>query len=211
MIPGIEPKRFKTRLVARSFTQKEMIDFIEVFSPVVRHASIIIILALVVIYYMYLEQMDVETIFLHSKSQEEIIMQQLEGYVVYEKEDYICLLKKSLYSLKQSPRQWYLRFDSFMITHTFERCNYDYRVYFKKISEGNMIYLLLYVDDMPIACQDMKEIDHLKLLLSNKFEIKELGEAKRILGMDIIRDRSKGHVYNSTGLYQKGFVEVWNE
>lgn len=57
----------------------------------------------------------------------------------------------------------------------------------------------------------MKEIDHLKLLLSSKFEIKELGEAKRILGMDIIRDMSKGHVYNSTGLYQKGFVEVWNE
>ena len=91
--------------MARGFTQKEMIDFIEVFSPVVRHASITIILALVAIYDMYLEQMDVETIFLHSKSQKKIIMQQLEEYVVSEKEDYICLLKKSLYNLKQSPRQ----------------------------------------------------------------------------------------------------------
>ena len=92
-------------------------------------------------------------------------MQQLEGYVVIGKEDIVCLLKKSLYGLKQSPRQWYLRFDNFMITHAFNRCSYDCCVYFKEISGEGMIYLLLYVDDMLIACHDREEIHHPKKTL----------------------------------------------
>ena len=121
----IEPRRFKARLVARGFTQNEGIDFTEVFSSVVRHASIRIILALVVVQDMHLEQMDVKTAFLHGELQEEIVMQQPEGYVASGKEDCVCLLKKSLYGLKQSPRQWYLKLDNFMITHAFNRCSYD--------------------------------------------------------------------------------------
>ncbi|KAH9679832.1 hypothetical protein KPL71_026291 [Citrus sinensis] len=66
-IPGAEPRRFKARLVARGFTQKEGIDFTEAFSPVVRHASIRIILALVVVQDMHLEHMDVKTGFLHGE------------------------------------------------------------------------------------------------------------------------------------------------
>ncbi|KAH9681219.1 hypothetical protein KPL71_026889 [Citrus sinensis] len=108
-IPGPEPRRFKARLVARGFTQREGIDFTEVFSPVVRHASIRVILALVAVQDMHLEQMDVKTAFLHGGLQEEIVMEQPEGYEVPCKRDYVCLLKKSLYGLKQSPRQWYLR------------------------------------------------------------------------------------------------------
>ena len=83
-------------------------------------------------------------------------MQQPEWYVTSGKEDCVCLLKKSLYGLKQSPRQWYLKFDNLMITYAFNRCSYDCRVYFKKTSGGGMIYLLLYVDDMLIAYHDRK-------------------------------------------------------
>ncbi|KAH9658397.1 hypothetical protein KPL70_023479 [Citrus sinensis] len=203
-IPGAEPRRFKARLVARGFTQNEGIDFTEVFSPVVRHVSIRVILALVAVQDMHLEQMDVKTAFLHGELQEEIVMQQPEGYVASGKEDYVYLLKKSLYGLKQSPRQWYLKFDNFMITHAFNRCSYDCCVYFKETSEGGMIYLLLYVDDMLIACHDMEEIDHLKKLLSREFEMKELGEAKRILGMDIIRNRSKKRLF----LTQQNYIQM---
>ena len=103
---------------------------------------------------------------------------------------YVCS-KNSLYSLKQSSRHWYLRFDSFIISHAYNRCSYNCCVYFKKISEEGMIYLLLYVDDMLIACQDMREIDHLKGLLSNEFEMKDLGAARKTLGMEIVRNREK--------------------
>jgi ATP-binding cassette subfamily B (MDR/TAP) protein 1 len=68
---------------------------------------------------------------------------------------------KSLYGLKQYPRQWYKRFDSFMISQGFKRCNYDSCVYLKTI-KGSTIYLLLYVDDMLIASKDKNEIAKLK-------------------------------------------------
>ncbi|KAH9656842.1 Integrase catalytic domain-containing protein [Citrus sinensis] len=168
-IPGAEPRRFKARLVARGFTQNEEIDFTEVFSPVVRHASIRIILALVAVQDMHLEQMDVKIVFLRGELQEEIVMQQPEGYMTSGKEDYVYLLKKFLYGLKQSPRQWYMKFDNFMITHAFNR----------------------------------EEINHLKKLLSREFEMKELREPKRILGMDIIRNKSKKSLF----LTQQSYIQ----
>ncbi|KAH9767170.1 hypothetical protein KPL71_011175 [Citrus sinensis] len=202
-ISDAEPSRFKARLVARGFTQREGIDFNEIFSPVVKHASIRVILALVAIQDMYLEQMDVKTAFLHGELQEEIVMEQPEGYVVSGKEDHVCLLKKSLYGLKQSPRQWYLKFDSFMTKHAYKRSNYDCCVYFKDIGDGKMIYLMLYVDDMLIACHSINEISHLKDLLSSEFDMKDLGAARKILGMEIIRDRRRKLMF----LTQQGYVK----
>lgn len=118
-------------------------------------------------------------------------MHQPEGYVIFVKEDHVCLFKESLYGLKQSPRQWYLRLDSFMIKHALNRCNYGCCVYFREISEEKKIYLFMYMDYMLIAYHDREEIDQLKGLLSNKFEIKDLGVAKRILGIEIIGGKMK--------------------
>jgi len=64
---------------------------------------------------MELEQLDVKTAFLHGELEEEIYMKQHEGFVVPGKEQYVCRLKNSLCGLKQAPRQWYKRFDTFMI------------------------------------------------------------------------------------------------
>lgn len=81
-------------------------DYTEIYSPVVRHTSIRVLLALVVQYGMYLEQLDVKTAFLHGNLDEEIFMCQPEGYIKKGTEGKIYLLKKSLYRLKQSLRQW---------------------------------------------------------------------------------------------------------
>src|SRR5581483_8939494 len=95
----------------------------------------------------------------------------------------------SLYGLKQSPRQWYKRFDSFVTGHKLKRCTYDNCVYYKKCDDGSMVYLLIYVDDMLIAAKDMKEIQVIKDQLNAEFDMKDLGAAKKILGMEIVRDR----------------------
>ncbi|VFQ88509.1 unnamed protein product [Cuscuta campestris] len=105
-IPG-EGVRYKARLVARGFTQKEGVDYNEIFSPVVRHTSIRVLLAMVAHQDLELEQLDVKTAFLHGLLEDDIYMTQPEGFVVPDKENYVCKLKKSLYGLKQSPRQWY--------------------------------------------------------------------------------------------------------
>jgi hypothetical protein len=88
-------------------------------------------------------------------------MNQPEGFIILGKENLVSKLKKSLYGLKQSLRQWYKRFDSFMFSHGFKWSDYDSYVYLK-IVNGSSIYLLLYVDDMLIAAKEKLEIAKLK-------------------------------------------------
>ena len=109
-----------------------------------------------------LEQLDVKTTFLCGELEEDIYMQQPKGFIVSGKEDYVCLLKKSLYGLKQSPRQWYKRFDSFMTTHDFKKSSYHSCVYFKQSDDGSFVYLFLYIDDMLIAANDKEKIRKVK-------------------------------------------------
>ena len=164
-------------------------DFNEVFSPVVKHSSIRVLLSIAAYNDLELDQMDVKTAFLHGDLSERILMEQPEGFVEAGSEDMACLLNKSLYGLKQSPRQWYLKFDEFMITHGYSRSKYDSCVYFKTLTSGSFIYLLLYVDDMLLACKQREELEWLKDELSSEFEMKDLGPATKILGMHIIRHR----------------------
>jgi len=184
----LESFRYKARLVVKGYSQVQGVDFNEVFSPVVKHTSIRVLLSLEAIKDLELEQLDVKAAFLHGDLEEQIYMKQPEGFEVVRKENHVCLLKKSVYGLKQSPRQWYKKFDSFMISINFSLSNYDCCVYFKKLSSEKFIYLLLYVDDMLIAASNMEEIIRLKEQLGSTFEMKDLGAAKRILGMEISRD-----------------------
>ena len=100
-----ESPRYKARLVVRGFSQKKGIDFDEIFSPVVKMTSIRTVLGLATTLDLEVEQMDVKTAFLHGNLEEEIYMEQPEGFKVQGKENQVCRLKKSLYGLKQAPRQ----------------------------------------------------------------------------------------------------------
>ena len=93
------------RLVAKGYSQKEGIDFSEVFSPVVRHTSIRVLLSIVAAQDLELEQMDVKMVFLHGHLEERIYMEQPSDFRDPRSEGKVCLLQKSLYGLKQSSRQ----------------------------------------------------------------------------------------------------------
>ena len=154
---GISPSevaRYKARLVAKGYSQILGIDYNDVFSPVIKHSSIRTLLSIVAMHDYELEQLDVKATFLlHGELEEDIYMNQPEGFVIPRKENFVCKLKKSLYGLKQSPRQWYKRFDSFMLSYGFQRSDYDRCVYLK-IVNGSTTYLLLYVDDMSIVAKE---------------------------------------------------------
>lgn len=184
-------RRYKARLVVKGFQQKQGIDFTEIFSPVVKMTTIRVILSIVAAENLHLEQLDVKTAFLHGDLEEDIYMTQPEGFEVPGKENLVCKLHKSLYGLKQAPRQWYKKFNEFMSNSGFSRCNMDHCCYVKKYTNSYVI-LAVYVDDMLIAGSSMAEINRLKQQLAESFEMKDLGPAKQILGMRILRNRSEG-------------------
>ena len=136
-----------------------------------------------------------KTTFLHGDLEEEIYMQQPEGFVKRGKEHLVCRLKKSLYGLKQAPRQWYRKFDSFMTDQGYHKTQADHCVFVKKFEGGDFLILLLYVDDMLIVGRDQAKIRMLKKALNRTFAMKNLGPARQILGMHIIRDRSKKQLW----------------
>jgi hypothetical protein len=184
-----DKKRYKARIVVKGFAQNNGIDFDEIFSPIVKMTSIRNILSLVAVEDLHLEQLDVKIVFLHGDLEEEIYMQQPQGYEVKGKENLVCRLNKILYGLNQAPSHWYLKFGRFMIEHGYSRCDSDHCVYFKRLENGSYIILLLYVDDMLVTGSNMQDINVLKNKLANSFAMKNLGAAKKILGMRITRDK----------------------
>ena len=194
----------------KGFGQRKGVDFDEIFSQVVKMSSIRTVLGIAASMNLEVEQLDVKTAFLHGDLEEEIYMEQPEGFIDKGNDQLVCKLKKSLYGLKQASRQWYRKFDSFMTDHGYSRTTSDHCVFVKKYPDGNFIILLLYVDDMLIVGQDTSKISKLKLELSKSFSMKDMGPAKQILGIRIVRDRSLGQIWLSQENYIKKVLERFN-
>ena len=158
-----------------------------------------------------LEQLNVKTVFLHGDLHEEIFMEQPESFNVKRKENMVCKLKKSVYKLKQVPQQWYKKFDSFIMSREYKRTFVDPCVYVQRFHDDKFIILMLYVDDMLIMGQDANMIQKLKMELSKTFDMNELGSAKRILGMEILRDRKAGKLWLSQERYIERMLERLND
>ena len=114
----------------------------------------------------------------------------------------VCKLKKSIYGLKRASRQWYLKFHEILITFGFKENLVDQCIYLKISGSKNCI-ILLYVDDMLLASNNMGMICETKQFLSKKFDMKDFGEASYALGIEIDQDRSR----RLLGLSQKSYIE----
>lgn len=143
------------------------------------------------------------TVFLHGDVDEELYMEQLERFVKQGHEHLYYRLKRSLYGFKQAPRQWYIKFDYFMIEYGFIRCKSDPCVYYKQLPNGEFVILFLYLDDMLVDRTRMRIVHELKKELATIFAMKDLDAAKKILGMTIIHDRQKKEIR----LSQKQYID----
>lgn len=132
------PTRCKARLVAKGFTQVKGLDFEEVFSPTVSSTSVRLLLALAALYDMDLMHLDFDTAFLYADVKEDIYVSMPPGYEASSTsgKELVLKLNRSLYGLKQSPRNWNHAINAVLLGFGLKRSKADPCVYVKQVAEG---------------------------------------------------------------------------
>ena len=184
-----EIEKYKARVVAKGFSQVEGVDYDQTFSPTVRFESIRQLVALGASKGLQMHQMDVTTAFLYAPLDEEVFMEQPEGTVLPGDEGKVMWLRKCLYGLKQAPRQWNILIDGVLKKLGFIRLKSDVGIYMKGDGDS-AIYIALYVDDLFLVGEMLGEIEKVKAGLSTEFKMKDLGEARFLLGIEIRRQEN---------------------
>ena len=167
-------ERHKARLVAKGFSQKHGQDYDETFSPVVRGETVRTILAVCANKGLILHQMDVTTAFLNGTLDEDVYMEQPEGFIM--NPDLVCKLKRSLYGLKQSPRCWNVVLDEHLKNIGFAQHKEDPCLY--TATGGETVIVAVYVDDILIATETKNKMNHVKEMIAQRFNVRDLDQLK---------------------------------
>lgn len=219
-----EIERRKARIVAQGFSQRPGIDFHDTFAPVARLGSLRLLIGLAIRHDMDILQLDITTAYLNSKLDEELYMEKpglleeiLERIISKEskgkairlqaeqiltllnKGDKVCKLRKSLYGLKQSGRQWHATLDEELQRFGLKPTKSDPCVYTLKRG-GDWLYALIYVDDILIFTRNPELSKQLKQGLTSKFKVRDLGNLKYCLGIEVKREKDK------ISLSQRGYI-----
>ncbi|WJX60656.1 hypothetical protein P8452_45840 [Trifolium repens] len=183
--------KYKARLVAKGFLQRQGLDYDEVFSPVARHETIRLVIALACSRRWPLFHLDVKSAFLNGPLEEDVYVKQPPGFELKGKEDKVLKLHKALYGLKQAPRAWNKRIDNFLVMQGFRKCSVEYGVYVKKSDDKHMLIICLYVDDLLVTGSSLIEIKNFKSQMQSEFEMTDLGKLTYFLGMELL-ETSRG-------------------
>jgi hypothetical protein len=182
--------RYKVRYVAKGFAQIPGLDYDKTTAPTSRLESLRAIAHIAASLDWELHQFDVKTAFLNGvlPEDEQLFMEQPDGFEVPGKEDWVYHLMKSIYGMKQASRVWNITFNGAIVSWGFIRLSCEWCVYFKSSPSGTVIFSV-HVDDIFAAASSREEMEAFKALLQTKWEISDLGPAKFALGIAISRDR----------------------
>jgi hypothetical protein len=190
-----KPVRFKVRGVACGYSQTYGVDYTEVFSPVVKYKTLRLCMALAAKHDWHVHKMDVKTAFLNGDLEEDIYMQPLPGQLTpVDMDGYVWKLNRSLYGLKQSPRNWNAMLHSYLISQKFQRLESDHGCYIRG-KGADMTIITVYIDDMLFFSLNLSLMTDIKRHLGTRFDMVDFGEAKSILGIKIDRNRVQGTIH----------------
>lgn len=203
--------KYKVRLVAQGFSQREGLDYDVVYSPTVRYGHLRCLLALAADANWEIDAVDVETAYLFAELEpgREIYISTPHGFTGPEAGRFLRL-HRALYGLKQSAHLWNgtldaaLRHLDFVATTFYDEC-----VYVRRSNTGGSIFVTVYVDDLLFfySQRDSHEVGQLKTMLGQRFTIKELGSAREILGIRITRDRAAHTMWLDQAAYAQRIVD----
>jgi hypothetical protein len=195
--------RYCTRLMAKGFMQIPGVDFDETFSPIACFESLHMLLALAALEDWHIHQMDVKSAFLNGVLNEEIFMEQPQGFIITGSETQVCRLCKAIYGLKQASHQWNLQFHGVLTGLGFKQTYADAGVYVCHQQEGDgPLFVILYVDDITILGASLQAVQRLKSDLSTCYEMSDLGEIESYLGIHIMHD----HAHKQLEIDQSGYL-----
>nr|KYP62375.1 Retrovirus-related Pol polyprotein from transposon TNT 1-94 [Cajanus cajan] len=205
--PDGSVNKYKARLVVKGYAQMFGVDFSETFAPVARLDTIRLLLALAAQKGWLIHQLDVKSAFLNGYLEEEIFVEQPEGFALQGQEDKVYLLKKALYGLKQAPRSWYSRIDAHLMSLGFVKSLSEYTLYIKKVNE-DILMISLYVDDLFVTGNCKEMIDKFKEEMENVFEMTDLGKMTFFLGMQV--QQKKNEIFVCQEKYAKEVLMKFN-
>lgn len=194
-------ERYKARVVAQGFSQNPGVDYSEVFAPTFRMASLRTIIALSAIKNYHIHSIDISSAFLNGDLEEDIYMVQPPGFEQLGP-DYVCKLKKSLYGLKQSARQWNKKLHATLTELGYRRLESDRSVYIYS-KDGVMVIIPVFIDDITLASNSQASIDKTIKELEVHFKLRDLGPTSFLLGMKVTRDLPN----HSISLSQTQYIE----
>ena len=201
----------KSRLVALGFLQRYGINFFETYSPTASYTSFRLLTAHAAMQGLTIKHLDFRRAYLNGKLNERVyVFPPVEFKNLYPPGT-CWLLNKSLDGLKQSGRVWNQTIHSTLLSMGFEQCFYDKCVYICKMSD-EVVRIVLYVDDIFISYKNEHNFLTIKQKLEGKYVIKDLGEIKKTLGMEVVRTDVSfilhQHSYAISVLEQFGFSDV---
>uniref|UniRef100_A0A8R7QVF4 Reverse transcriptase Ty1/copia-type domain-containing protein n=1 Tax=Triticum urartu TaxID=4572 RepID=A0A8R7QVF4_TRIUA len=176
----------KARLVVKVFKQRYGVDYEDTFRPVVKSATIHLVLSLAVSRGWTLRQLDVQNAFLHGVLEEDVFMRQPPGYVDSRFPHHVCKLDKASYGLKQSPRAWYSRLSSRLQELGFVPSRADTSLFV--YNSGHVImFMLVYVDEIIVTSSSPSVVSRLITDFHTEFPLKDLGDLHFFLGIEVRR------------------------
>ncbi|XP_024177901.1 uncharacterized protein LOC112183800 [Rosa chinensis] len=176
--------RNKARLVAQGYSQIEGLDFDETFAPVARLESVRLILSVACHLRIKLFQMDVKTAFLNGVLQEEVYVEQPQGFKDPHNLNHVYRLKKALYGLKQAPRAWYERLSTHLVEKGYTRGSID-KTFFMKYVKNDLIIAQVYVDDIIFGSTSKYLVSEFQSVMESEFEMSMCGELTFFLGLQV--------------------------
>ena len=199
LLPNNSIEKFKSRLVARGFSQVEGVDFTETFAPVVKHTTVRFLLSLCPSLKLKMKQMDVSCAFLHGDIDTDVYVKPPKGF---ENGTLVWKLNKALYGLKQAPRLWYQKLHDYLISNNYKCSKADAGLYYKtNTNNDEKIYIAIYVDDIKVFYNYDHLYKELYSTLNSEFKMKEI-KSNQFIGIQIDQDPSD----LSVSIHQKFYI-----